>query len=75
MVAAPTPELTGTDLPAWIQRSVVGCWRRGSDTLDLAQHFDMAEADVCRIIAAEQDRRHEERCAARTAILRGLGRK
>ena len=64
MAAAPTPEPTGTELPAWIQRSVAGFWRRGTDTLDLAQHFDMAEADVCRIIAADQDRRHAARAAA-----------
>ena len=37
--------------------AVIRRWNNGEDSLTRGRHFGISEADVCRIIAAEQERK------------------
>jgi hypothetical protein len=38
--------------------AVIRRWNLGYDTLTVGRHYGIDEADVCRILAAKQDRKH-----------------
>lgn len=39
-------------------RAVMQRWAKAHDTWMIAEHFGITEAEVARIVAAEQDRKH-----------------
>jgi hypothetical protein len=45
-------------------KAVIRRWRKGHDTWMIGRHYGIAEADVCRILAAEQDRKRRNKIAA-----------
>jgi hypothetical protein len=53
MTDAPAPSLT--------TRAVMQRWAKCHDTWMIAKHFGISEAEVSRILAAEQDRKHRVR--------------
>jgi hypothetical protein len=45
-------------------RAIMHRWAMCHDTWMIAKHFDISEAEVSRILAAEQDRRHRAKTNA-----------
>ena len=40
------------------EAKALALWRAGNDTVAIAEALNATEASVCRVIAADQDRRH-----------------
>lgn len=48
-------------VPSIFYKPIARAWAAGHDSAQIAKGLNLTEADVCRVLASFQDRRHAER--------------